>query len=94
MPHAHHRDTCPAFISQSSTIVKAASPSIRRTRSPSAGAPPQAGPIRHADRGTRAAPLREPRFFAMFHRGLRRFNLVTARVFSAVQCDGSASLLP
>jgi len=80
--------------SQSSTIVKAASPSIRRTRSPSAGAPPQAGPIRHADRGTRAAPLREPRFFAVSHRGLRRYNLVTAHVFSAVQCDGSASLLP
>ena len=35
--------------------MKAASPSIRRTRSPSAGAPPQAGPSRHADRGTRAA---------------------------------------
>jgi hypothetical protein len=28
------------------------------------------------------------------HRGLRRFNLVTAHVFSAVQRDGSASLLP
>ena len=55
LPHALDRDTCPAFISQSSTIVKAASPSIRRTRSPSAGAPPQAGPSRHADRGTRAA---------------------------------------
>ena len=36
LPHALDRDTCPAFISQSSTIVKAASPSIRRTRSPSA----------------------------------------------------------
>ncbi|RQT13330.1 hypothetical protein DF037_39100 [Burkholderia contaminans] len=74
--------------------MKAASPSIRRTRSPSAGAPPQAGSIRHADRGTRAAPLREPRFFAISHRGVRRFNLVSAHVFSAVQCDGSASLLP
>ncbi|TGN96232.1 hypothetical protein PL79_017680 [Burkholderia sp. USMB20] len=74
--------------------MKAASPSIRRTRSPSAGAPPQAGPIRHAERGTRAAPIREPRFFAVPHRGLRRFNVVTAHVFSAVQCDGSASLLP
>ncbi|ONJ14396.1 hypothetical protein A8D95_23345 [Burkholderia cenocepacia] len=74
--------------------MKAASPSIRRTRSPSAGAPPQAGPTRHADRGTRAAPLREPRFFAISHRGPRRFNLVTAHLCSAVQCDGSASLLP
>ncbi|AXK66002.1 hypothetical protein CN645_34715 [Burkholderia sp. IDO3] len=74
--------------------MKAASPSIRRTRSPSAGAPPQAGPIRPADRGTRTALPREPRFFAVSHRGLRRFNLVTAYVFSAVQCDGSASLLP
>ncbi|KEZ02109.1 hypothetical protein GQ57_31715 [Burkholderia sp. MSh2] len=74
--------------------MKAASPSTRRTRCPSAGAPPQAGPIRHADCGTHAAPLRERRFFAMSHRGLRRFNLVTAHVFSAVQCDGSASLLP
>ncbi|OXJ35906.1 hypothetical protein CFB82_12365 [Burkholderia sp. HI2714] len=74
--------------------MKAASPSIRRTRSPSAGAPPQAGPFRHADRGTRAAFLRAPRFFAISHRGLRRFNLVSAHVFSAVQCDGSASLLP
>ncbi|RQR23682.1 hypothetical protein DIE23_34840 [Burkholderia sp. Bp9143] len=74
--------------------MKAASPSIRRTRSPSAGAPPQAGPIRHADRGTRAALIREPRFFAVSHCGPRRFNLVTAHVFSAVQCDGSASLLP
>ncbi|WP_175676781.1 hypothetical protein [Burkholderia ambifaria] len=73
--------------------MKAASPSIRRTRSPSAGAPPQAGPIRHADRGTRAALIREPGFFVS-HRGLRRFNLVTAHVFSAVQRDGSASLLP
>jgi hypothetical protein len=30
----------------------------------------------------------------MSRRGLRRFNLVTPRIFSAVQCDGSASLLP
>ncbi|OXI35196.1 hypothetical protein CFB89_11020 [Burkholderia sp. AU16741] len=74
--------------------MKAASPSIRRTRSPSAGAPPQAGPNRHAERGTRAVPLREPRFFAISHRGPRRFNLATAHLFSAVQCDGSASLLP
>ncbi|RSC12074.1 hypothetical protein EGT41_01105 [Burkholderia cenocepacia] len=74
--------------------MKAASPSIRRTRSPSAGAPPQAGPNRHADRGTRAAPLSEPRFFAISHCGPRRFNLVTAHLCSAVQCDGSASLLP
>ncbi|KAB0649086.1 hypothetical protein DIE08_31695 [Burkholderia sp. Bp9004] len=74
--------------------MKAASPSICRTRSPSAGASPQAGPIRHADRGTRAALIREPRLFAVSHCSLRRFNLVTARVFSAVQCDGSASLLP
>ncbi|RQU29012.1 hypothetical protein DF147_34155 [Burkholderia cenocepacia] len=74
--------------------MKAASPSIRRTRSPSAGAPPQAGQNRHADRGTRATPLREPRFFAISHRGPRRFNLATAHLSSAVQCDGSASLLP
>nr|WP_233623945.1 hypothetical protein [Burkholderia vietnamiensis] len=80
--------------SQSSTIVKAASPSIRRTRSPSAGAPPQAGSIRHAERGTHADLLHAPRLFAASDRGVRRFNVVTAHVFSAVQCDGSASLLP
>ncbi|AOK17200.1 hypothetical protein WT26_15060 [Burkholderia cepacia] len=74
--------------------MKAASLSIRRTRSPSAGAPPQAGPIRHADRGTHSALSSEPRLTAMSHCGLRRFNLVAAHVFSAVQCDGSASLLP
>ncbi|RQR56297.1 hypothetical protein DIE18_25440 [Burkholderia sp. Bp9125] len=74
--------------------MKAASPSIRRTRSPSAGAPQRAGPHRHADRGKRSASSREPRLIALSHCGLRRFNLVTARIFSAVQCDGSASLLP
>ncbi|KVU87072.1 hypothetical protein WK75_24095 [Burkholderia ubonensis] len=74
--------------------MKAASPSIQRTRSPSAGAPRRAGPLRHADRGTYSALSSEPRLTAVSHRGLRRFNLVTTRAFSAIQCDGSASLLP
>ncbi|KVT58114.1 hypothetical protein WK53_27655 [Burkholderia ubonensis] len=74
--------------------MKAASPSIQRTRSSSAGAPRRAGPLRHADRGTHSALFSEPRLSAMSPCGLRRFNLVTTRAFSAVQCDGSASLLP
>ncbi|PCE21770.1 hypothetical protein BZL54_35175 [Burkholderia ubonensis subsp. mesacidophila] len=74
--------------------MKAASPSNHRTRSPSAGAPRHAGPLRHADRGTHSALPSEPRLTVMSHRGLRRFNLVTTRVFSAIRCDGSASLLP
>ncbi|RQS74019.1 hypothetical protein DID96_07620 [Burkholderia sp. Bp8963] len=74
--------------------MKAASPSIRRTRSPSAGAPHRTGPVRHADRGARSAHSSQPRVIVISRRGLRRFNLVFTRAFSAVQCDGSASLLP
>ncbi|KVR44975.1 hypothetical protein WL92_26305 [Burkholderia multivorans] len=74
--------------------MKAASPSIRRTRSPSAGAPTQAGSIRPADHGAHAARLRKPCRLTVSRCGVRRFNLATAHVFSAVQCDGSASLLP
>jgi hypothetical protein len=44
--------------------------------------------------GTHADLLHAPRLFAASDRGVRRFNVVTAHVFSAVQCDGSASLLP
>ncbi len=78
---------------QSSVIVKVRGPLVRRDRSHIA-ALPRALESPEAGCGDCHAGPNPPVFVAMSRRGVRRFNVGTARAHSALRPYHAASLLP
>lgn len=80
--------------SQTSVIVRVQGPLVRWNRAQHAQVSRAADAIDDGSRGKHLVSRGQSIFAILSRRGVRRYNVVGARAYDAIQCDGIASLLP